>query len=388
MTNEDWLAALEAEERRKDEAGAKAAQELADEQQRHQNKKVRDDPLDPFNCNHRMVDGEVPSPQLAKPIDVPAHPELKICDDVTGAINNFAIAKATDWKEKFGKRHAKEPVTLKTLEGDMTFNMSAKCIKNKTTNVYKCNHKGKELYIHDSNKPTLYPPTYLAYEQHQYDADPDHYNSRDAHIKECRELGIPGLAKTINIQRCKTDYLGMALPDPNQPIVLVPGIAEYKFLLKVKFCKSCLQQWKQSARAKCDCIMCTEVKKLDENTDHVLTLEINAGAHSYVNNPGGNETHGQGKRIAGQKRKKPKCEEYSKKMGNITCKFREITTVKYRRATLKPLNCVLHYRSHGQAWWQQIGNFGRSLPLPLRMRQWKMQWQREADDISNTPQNP
>ena len=110
MTNEDWLAALEAEERRKDEAGAKAAQELADEQQRHQNKKVRDDPLDPFNCNHRMVDGEVPSPQLAKPIDVPAHPELKICDDVTGAINNFAIAKATDWKEKFGKRHAKGPL--------------------------------------------------------------------------------------------------------------------------------------------------------------------------------------------------------------------------------------------------------------------------------------
>ena len=75
---------FEAEERRKDEAGAKAAQELADKQQRHLNKKVRDDPLDPFNCNHRMVDGEVPSPQLAKPIDVPAHPELKICTHVTG----------------------------------------------------------------------------------------------------------------------------------------------------------------------------------------------------------------------------------------------------------------------------------------------------------------
>ena len=60
MTNEDWLAQLrevETEERRKDEAGAKAAQELADKQQRHLNKKVReDDPLCPYpiNCTHRI----------------------------------------------------------------------------------------------------------------------------------------------------------------------------------------------------------------------------------------------------------------------------------------------------------------------------------------------
>ena len=48
---------FEAEERRKDEAGAKAAQELADKQQRHLNKKVReDDPLCPYpiNCTHRI----------------------------------------------------------------------------------------------------------------------------------------------------------------------------------------------------------------------------------------------------------------------------------------------------------------------------------------------
>ena len=71
MTNEDWLAALEAEERRKDEAGAKAAQELDDKQLRHLNKKVRDDPTWPNNCTHRIMDGEVPSPQLDELIHVP-----------------------------------------------------------------------------------------------------------------------------------------------------------------------------------------------------------------------------------------------------------------------------------------------------------------------------
>ena len=55
MTNEDWLAALEAEERRKDEAGAKAAQELADKQKRHLNKKVREDPTYPTICVHRTT---------------------------------------------------------------------------------------------------------------------------------------------------------------------------------------------------------------------------------------------------------------------------------------------------------------------------------------------
>ena len=101
----------------KDEAVPKAAQELADEQQRHQNKKVRDDPLDPINCNHRMVDGEVPSPQLDELIHVRAHPELTICDDRTGALSNFAIATATKWNEKFGKQYASEPVTLQTSKG-------------------------------------------------------------------------------------------------------------------------------------------------------------------------------------------------------------------------------------------------------------------------------
>ena len=41
---------FEAEERRKDEAGAKAAQELADKQLRHLNKKVREDPTYPNIC--------------------------------------------------------------------------------------------------------------------------------------------------------------------------------------------------------------------------------------------------------------------------------------------------------------------------------------------------
>ena len=108
---------FEAEERRKDEAGAKAAQELADKQKRHLNKKVReDDPLNPYpiNCTCRVMDGEVPSPQLDELIHVPAHPELKICDDRTGALSNFAIATATDWNKTFGKQYASEPVTLQT----------------------------------------------------------------------------------------------------------------------------------------------------------------------------------------------------------------------------------------------------------------------------------
>ena len=95
MTNEDWLAQLrevETEERRKDEAGAKAAQELADKQKRHLNKKVREDPTYPTICVHRMTVGEVPSSQLDEIISVLAHPELKICDDRTGASSNFGIA--------------------------------------------------------------------------------------------------------------------------------------------------------------------------------------------------------------------------------------------------------------------------------------------------------
>ena len=73
MTSEDWLAQLredEAEERRKDEAGAKAAQELADKQKRHLNKKVREDPTYPTICVHRMTVGEVPSSQLDEIISV------------------------------------------------------------------------------------------------------------------------------------------------------------------------------------------------------------------------------------------------------------------------------------------------------------------------------
>ena len=75
---------FEAEERRKDEAGAKAAQELADKQKRHLNKKVREDPEYPTKCVCRLTVGEVPSSQLDGIIPVPDHPELKICDDVTG----------------------------------------------------------------------------------------------------------------------------------------------------------------------------------------------------------------------------------------------------------------------------------------------------------------
>ena len=188
MTNEDWLAQLrevETEERRKDEAGAKAAQELADKQKRHLNKKVREDPTYPTICVHRMTVGEVPSSQLDEIISVLAHPELKICDDRTGALSNFGIAKATDWKEKFGKKSASELVTLQTSKGDLTFKKKNKNVDGqKTVAGYCCSVEGKEYWIHDSNKPTLYPPTYLAFEQHQYDADPDHYNSREAILEE------------------------------------------------------------------------------------------------------------------------------------------------------------------------------------------------------------
>ena len=82
---------FEAEERRKDEAGAKAAQELADKQKRHLNKKVREDPTYPTICVCRMTVGEVPSSQLDGIIPVLAHPELKICDDRTGA---FFVVRA------------------------------------------------------------------------------------------------------------------------------------------------------------------------------------------------------------------------------------------------------------------------------------------------------
>ncbi len=129
MTNEDWLAQLredEAEERRKDEAGAKAAQELADKQKRHLNKKVREDPEYPTKCVCRLTVGEVPSSQLDEIIAVLAHPELKICDDRTGASSNFAIATATDWNKKFGKQYASEPVTLQTSKGDLTFQKKIK----------------------------------------------------------------------------------------------------------------------------------------------------------------------------------------------------------------------------------------------------------------------
>ena len=199
---------FEAEERRKDEAGAKAAQELADKQLRHLNKKVREDPDYPINCTCR-TDGEVPSPQLDELIHVRAHPELTICDDRTGALSNFAIATATKWNEKFGKQYASEPVTLQTSKGDLTFKKKNKNVDGgqKTVAGYCCSVEGKEYWIHDSNKPTLYPPTYLAFEQHQYDADPDHYNSREAILEEYRYLGFPGNKTPKNIQRCRTDWL-------------------------------------------------------------------------------------------------------------------------------------------------------------------------------------
>ena len=132
MTNEDWLAQLrevETEERRKDEAGAKAAQELADKQKRHLNKKVREDPTYPTICVHRMTVGEVPSSQLDEIIAVLAHPELKICDDRTGASSNFGIAKATEWNEKFGKQYASEPVTLERAYHKISLKICKDCLQ-------------------------------------------------------------------------------------------------------------------------------------------------------------------------------------------------------------------------------------------------------------------
>ena len=217
MTNEDWLAQLrgvETEERRKDEAGAKAAQELADKQKRHLNKKVREDPTYPTICVHRMTVGEVPSSQLDEIISVLAHPELKICDDRTGALSNSAVATATEWNKKFGKKSASELVTLQTSKGDLTFKKKNKNVDGgqKTVAGYCCSVEEKEYWIHDINKPTLYPPTYLAFEQHQYDADPDHYNSREAILEEYRYLGFPGNKTPKNIQRCRTDWLSTIMP--------------------------------------------------------------------------------------------------------------------------------------------------------------------------------
>ena len=219
-TSEEWLAHLreveakeEAKERRKDEAGAKAAQELADKKLRHLNKKVRDDPTWPNNCTHRIMDGEVPLPQLDEIIHVPDHPELKICDDRTGASSNFGIPKATEWNKKFGKKSASELVTLQTSKGDLTFKKKNKNVDGqKTVAGYCCSVEGKEYWIHDSNKPTLYPPTYLAFEQHKYDADPDYYNSREAILEEYRYLGFPGNKTPKNIQRCRTDWLSTVMP--------------------------------------------------------------------------------------------------------------------------------------------------------------------------------
>ena len=299
MTNEDWLAALEAEERRKDEAGAKAAQELDDKQLRHLNKKVRDDPTWPNNCTHRIMDGEVPLPQLDEIIHVPDHPELKICDDRAGALSNSAVATATDWNKKFGKQSASEHVTLQTSKGDLTFKKKNKNVDGqKTVAGYCCSVEGKEYWIHDSNKPTLYPPTYLAFELHKYNADPDYYNSREAISKEYEDLGFPNKTPK-NIRRCMTDWLSMVMPiihpnaqyprnfvewlerehpeifqmppslDKNNRVnelakemmdqmsfneLAFNGVrVQWPYALKI--CKNCLQKWKKSPRAKCNCIM-------------------------------------------------------------------------------------------------------------------------------------
>ena len=304
-TSEEWLAHLreveakeEAKERRKDEAGAKAAQELADKKLRHLNKKVREDPDYPINCTCR-TDGEVPSPQLDEIIPVPDHPELTICDDVTGALSKFAIATATDWNKKLGKQSASKPVTLQTSKGDLTFKKKNKNVDGqKTVAGYCCSVEGKEYWIHDSNKLTLYSPTYLAYEQHKCDADPN-YNSRKAILKEHRNLGIPGNTTPKNIRRCMTDWLSTVMPNihPNaqyprnfvewlerehpEIFQMPPSLdknnrvnelakemmdqmsfnelafngvrVQWPYALKI--CKNCLQKWKESPRAKCNCIM-------------------------------------------------------------------------------------------------------------------------------------
>ena len=173
---------------------------------------MREDPEYPTICVHRMTVGEVPSSQLDEIISVLAHPELKICDDRTGASSNFAIATATEWNKKFGKKSASELVTLQTSKGDLTFKKKNKNVDGgqKTVAGYCCSVEGKEYWIHDSNKRTLYPPTYLAYEQHKCDADPDHYNSSKAILKEYEDLGLPGTPK--NIRRCMTDWLRMVMP--------------------------------------------------------------------------------------------------------------------------------------------------------------------------------
>jgi len=417
-TSEEWLAHLreveakeEAKERRKDEAGAKAAQELADKKLRHLNKKVRDDPTWPNNCTHRIMDGEVPLPQLDEIIHVPDHPELKICDDRTGALSNSAVATATEWNKKFGKQYASKPVTLQTSKGNLTFEKKNKNVDGgqKTVAGYCCSVEGKEYWIHDSNKPTLYPPTYLAFELHKYNADPDYYNSREAISKEYEHLGFPNKTPK-NIRRCRTDWLSMVMPiihnnaqNPRDSLDWLErehpeiyqeiyqgnrahGINQFHEVVRerrdqmtfnelafngvrvqwpyaLKICKHCLQRWKESPRADCNCIMCTDVKNLDENTDHVLFLKIDPETHGYVNNPAGNEVRGPGERGAGKRRK-----------------------------TLRPLNggnpCVLHYCNsylgpsrgthsfYGCVLGGEIGYDGH---------QWKMQWEREADD---TPQNP
>ena len=284
---------------------------------------------------------------------------------------------------------------------------------------YCCSVEEKEYWIHDINKPTLYPPTYLAFEQHQYDADPDHYNSREAILEEYRYLGFPGNKTPKNIQRCRTDWLSTIMPiisdyyrgsvnyprnyldwfkrehpqiyqeiyHGNSPGARAHARAQFHELVRerrnqmsfnelayngvgvqfpsatklygqerayhkisLKICKDCLQRWKKSPRAECNCIMCTDVKNLDENTDHVLSLQIDTDPHSYVNNPAGNEVRGPGERGAGKRRK-----------------------------TLRPLNggnpCVLHCCTSSTLLYATAS----------RHPQWKMQWEREADD---TPQNP
>ena len=113
-------------------------------------------------------------------IEVPGHTALKICDKITGAKNNFCIPKATDLKETFKKKNAKEPVTIKISEArELTFTKINTCTgSNGTNGAYGCTvedgteEAGKarevQLWIHDSTRPTEFTPVFLAFDHQRY----------------------------------------------------------------------------------------------------------------------------------------------------------------------------------------------------------------------------
>ena len=142
-------------------------------------------------------------------IEVPGHTALKICDKITGAKNNFCIPKATDLKETFEKKNAKEPVTIKISEArELTFNKINTCTgSNGTNGAYGCTVEDVELWIHDNTRATEFTPIFLAFDQ-QKENDNSDYNTRPALDKDYGEIGLPQRI-VINLQRCQTDWLSM-----------------------------------------------------------------------------------------------------------------------------------------------------------------------------------